>query len=68
MPNETTTLKIGDVVHLNSGSPKMTVHAIDGDEITAVWLTFGEHSELKTAKLHKDMFYPVRPLNQREGR
>jgi uncharacterized protein YodC (DUF2158 family) len=29
--------KIGDVVMLNSGGPQMTVSAVTGDKVTAVW-------------------------------
>lgn len=27
----------GDVVHLNSGSPDLTVESVDGDNVTVTW-------------------------------
>ena len=34
-------LKIGDIVHLKSGSPDLTVVAISGDNVTTEWISNG---------------------------
>jgi len=36
-------IKVGDVVELKSGSPRMTVGKIVGDQCTVLW--FGESNE-----------------------
>jgi uncharacterized protein YodC (DUF2158 family) len=46
-------LKIGAVVLLKSGSPKMTVSEIDGDLIMCTWF-LSTTGDLKRDKFHKD--------------
>ena len=41
------TFKVGDVVILKSGSPPMTVTAVEGDQVTCVWF---EHVGTKNQK------------------
>lgn len=35
---------IGDLVYLKSGSPSMTVSAVDGDNITCDWMQGSQHN------------------------
>ncbi|MGI9250418.1 MAG: YodC family protein [Pseudohongiellaceae bacterium] len=35
--------KVGDVVRLKSGSPRMTVINVRGDEVTTEWFDVGEN-------------------------
>ena len=34
-------IKIGDIVYLKSGSPRLTVEEIDGDEARVSWISDG---------------------------
>lgn len=49
------TLKVGDVVHLNSGSARMTVTNITGGSVSVAWVHF-ESQQMYTATLHSDCF------------
>lgn len=50
---EEVALKIGDVVYLKSGSPRMTITEIEGDEVTCVWMPFIGPWDVKTHKFKK---------------
>jgi uncharacterized protein YodC (DUF2158 family) len=43
--------RIGDIVHLKSGSPKMTVTRVDGDFINVAWVSW-ESGKENTATYH----------------
>jgi uncharacterized protein YodC (DUF2158 family) len=47
----TQNLKIGDVVMLNSGSPRMTILDTDNNQPTCTWFN-------KQGELQKDTFHP----------
>lgn len=48
---------IGDVVHLKSGSPKMTVTAVNDPWVSVVWIDFHK-GDSKELSLHENCFLP----------
>lgn len=51
--------KVGDVVCLNSGGPKMTVSYVNGSTVRCIyWLA----SKQETSSYHQDLLTKVRPL------
>lgn len=48
-------LVVGDVVHIKSGSPKMTIVSIDGEKATVIYFPFGAatHISIPLAALEK---------------
>lgn len=61
--------KIGDIVHLNSGSPRMTVTNIHSNgDLEVAWIAF-ETKEMKTFRASRFAFKidePNRPRSHRE--
>jgi uncharacterized protein YodC (DUF2158 family) len=45
-------MKVGDVVRLKSGGPKMTVSDVDDDEITCKWFPEGDQSKVREGEFY----------------
>ena len=57
------TLKIGDVVELKSGSPKMTIEEIDEQNATVVWFMKDGHENRGSYRVSSLRIWKPKPIS-----